>query len=95
MWDTTSRRILYKLPGHAGSVNELAFHPEEPISKYSPNQVIWGNRFRAGCMLVFHKTAQILLVAQTPSIKELGERSPLQPGAKPWAEQWGSTCGPG
>nr|XP_013998554.1 unnamed protein product [Salmo salar] len=31
VWDTTSRRILYKLPGHAGSVNEVAFHPEEPI----------------------------------------------------------------
>ena len=48
MWDTTSRRILYKLPGHAGSVNELAFHPEEPISKSSPPQVSWGNSFRAG-----------------------------------------------
>ncbi|XP_028675055.1 U5 small nuclear ribonucleoprotein 40 kDa protein [Erpetoichthys calabaricus] len=31
VWDTTSRRILYKLPGHAGSVNEVVFHPEEPI----------------------------------------------------------------
>ncbi|TRZ01125.1 hypothetical protein DNTS_007850 [Danionella cerebrum] len=31
IWDTTSRRILYKLPGHAGSVNEVAFHPDEPI----------------------------------------------------------------
>ncbi|MED6282172.1 U5 small nuclear ribonucleoprotein, partial [Characodon lateralis] len=31
IWDTTSRRILYKLPGHAGSVNEVVFHPEEPI----------------------------------------------------------------
>ncbi|ETE65037.1 U5 small nuclear ribonucleoprotein 40 kDa protein [Ophiophagus hannah] len=31
VWDTTSRRILYKLPGHAGSINEVAFHPEEPI----------------------------------------------------------------
>ncbi|KAK7125120.1 hypothetical protein R3I94_019229 [Phoxinus phoxinus] len=31
IWDTTTRRILYKLPGHAGSVNEVAFHPEEPI----------------------------------------------------------------
>lgn len=31
VWDTTSRRILYKLPGHAGSVNEVAFHPDEPI----------------------------------------------------------------
>ena len=34
IWDTTSRRILYKLPGHAGSVNEVDFHPEEPISKH-------------------------------------------------------------
>uniref|UniRef100_A0A3B3ZRM6 Uncharacterized protein n=1 Tax=Periophthalmus magnuspinnatus TaxID=409849 RepID=A0A3B3ZRM6_9GOBI len=31
IWDTTSRRILYKLPGHAGSVNEVVFHPEESI----------------------------------------------------------------
>ncbi|WAR18097.1 SNR40-like protein [Mya arenaria] len=31
VWDTTTRRILYKLPGHAGSVNEVVFHPEEPI----------------------------------------------------------------
>lgn len=35
VWDTTSRRILYKLPGHAGSVNEVAFHPEEPIGERS------------------------------------------------------------
>jgi len=34
IWDTTSRRILYKLPGHAGSVNEVDFHPFEPISKW-------------------------------------------------------------
>lgn len=33
IWDTTSRRMLYKLPGHAGSVNEVAFHPEEPIGE--------------------------------------------------------------
>lgn len=31
IWDTTSRRILYKLPGHKGSVNEVVFHPTEPI----------------------------------------------------------------
>jgi len=31
VWDTTSRRIVYKLPGHAGSVNEVDFHPFEPI----------------------------------------------------------------
>ncbi|XP_037079851.1 U5 small nuclear ribonucleoprotein 40 kDa protein-like isoform X2 [Pollicipes pollicipes] len=31
IWDTTSRRILYKLPGHNGSVNDCRFHPTEPI----------------------------------------------------------------
>eukprot|EP01113_Clastostelium_recurvatum_P025253 TRINITY_DN3039_c0_g1_i1.p1 TRINITY_DN3039_c0_g1~~TRINITY_DN3039_c0_g1_i1.p1 ORF type:complete len:377 (-),score=81.57 TRINITY_DN3039_c0_g1_i1:13-1104(-) len=31
VWDTTSRRLLYKLPGHAGSVNDVDFHPKEPI----------------------------------------------------------------
>jgi len=31
IWDTTSRMILYKLPGHSGSVNEVDFHPSEPI----------------------------------------------------------------
>lgn len=31
VWDTTSRMILYKLPGHQASVNEVDFHPTEPI----------------------------------------------------------------
>ncbi|XP_071955221.1 U5 small nuclear ribonucleoprotein 40 kDa protein-like isoform X1 [Antedon mediterranea] len=31
IWDTTTRRILYKLPGHSGSVNDVHFHPHEPI----------------------------------------------------------------
>lgn len=31
VWDTTSRRILYKLPGHNGSINDVDFHPKEPI----------------------------------------------------------------
>ena len=34
IWDTTSRRPIYKLPGHAGSVNEVDFHPTEPIGLY-------------------------------------------------------------
>ena len=33
IWDTTTRRILYKLPGHLGSVNDVDFHKVEPISK--------------------------------------------------------------
>ncbi|XP_065897886.1 U5 small nuclear ribonucleoprotein 40 kDa protein-like isoform X2 [Dysidea avara] len=31
IWDSVSRRILYKLPGHQGSVNDIDFHPKEPI----------------------------------------------------------------
>jgi Prp8 binding protein len=31
IWDVASRRLLYKLPGHNGSVNEASFHPLEPI----------------------------------------------------------------
>jgi len=31
IWDTTTRKIKYKLPGHKGSVNEVVFHPKEPI----------------------------------------------------------------
>ena len=31
VFDTTTRNILYKLPGHVGSVNEVDFHPKEPI----------------------------------------------------------------
>ncbi|KAF0307880.1 U5 small nuclear ribonucleoprotein [Amphibalanus amphitrite] len=44
IWDTTSRRILYKLPGHAGSVNDSRFHPNEPIlaSAASDKQIYLG-----------------------------------------------------
>lgn len=31
IWDTHSKKLLYKLPGHVGSVNEVVFHPKEPI----------------------------------------------------------------
>jgi len=31
VWDAASSRIKYKLPGHAGAVNEVAFHPTQPI----------------------------------------------------------------
>ncbi|KAG9300737.1 hypothetical protein G9A89_023535 [Geosiphon pyriformis] len=31
IWDVTTRRILYKLPGHKGCVNDVDFHPKEPI----------------------------------------------------------------
>lgn len=31
IWDVHTRQLTYKLPGHAGSVNEVVFHPKEPI----------------------------------------------------------------
>lgn len=31
IWDAATCKMQYKLPGHAGSVNECVFHPVEPI----------------------------------------------------------------
>jgi Prp8 binding protein len=31
VWDTVFQRLMYKLPGHLGSVNDVHFHPKEPI----------------------------------------------------------------
>lgn len=31
VWDAESGELRYHLPGHTGSVNEVAFHPKEPI----------------------------------------------------------------
>mmetsp|Transcript_5165 Transcript_5165/g.7155 ORF Transcript_5165/g.7155 Transcript_5165/m.7155 type:complete len:349 (+) Transcript_5165:62-1108(+) len=31
VWDEMSAQELYTLPGHTGSVNEVVFHPKEPI----------------------------------------------------------------
>ncbi|KAJ3093125.1 hypothetical protein HK102_007964 [Quaeritorhiza haematococci] len=31
IWDTATRKIAYKLPGHKGCVNEVDWHPREPI----------------------------------------------------------------
>lgn len=44
IWDSASRRLLYKLPGHNGSVNEATFHPSEPIvaSAGSDKQIYLG-----------------------------------------------------
>eukprot|EP01023_Acetabularia_acetabulum_P061274 TRINITY_DN7398_c0_g2_i2.p1 TRINITY_DN7398_c0_g2~~TRINITY_DN7398_c0_g2_i2.p1 ORF type:complete len:359 (-),score=31.67 TRINITY_DN7398_c0_g2_i2:276-1352(-) len=31
IWDVQSRNIQYRLPGHTASVNEVVFHPKQPI----------------------------------------------------------------
>jgi len=31
IWDVESARVLYKLPGHKGTVTAVDFHPKEPI----------------------------------------------------------------
>ena len=44
IWDTNSRKIMYKLPGHLGSVNDVDFHRMEPIvlSASSDKQIYLG-----------------------------------------------------
>ncbi|XP_063903689.1 U5 small nuclear ribonucleoprotein 40 kDa protein-like [Zophobas morio] len=44
IWDTASGRTIYKLPGHNGSVNDVDFHPTEPIvlSGASDKQIYLG-----------------------------------------------------
>ena len=39
MWDTMQQRLKYKLPGHMGSVNDVHFHPHEPICKLTSSDV--------------------------------------------------------
>lgn len=31
VWEIPTNKLLYKLPGHKGTVNETDFHPIEPI----------------------------------------------------------------
>ena len=31
IWDAATAHPAYKLPGHSGSVNEVDFHPTQPI----------------------------------------------------------------
>jgi len=31
IWNSTNRQITYRLPGHLGSVNDVQFHPTQPI----------------------------------------------------------------
>ena len=31
IWDALTSAHVYYLPGHKGSVNEVTFHPKEPI----------------------------------------------------------------
>ena len=44
IWDTNTRKIMYKLPGHLGSVNDVDFHKVEPIilSASSDKQIYLG-----------------------------------------------------
>ncbi|PRP89616.1 hypothetical protein PROFUN_00880 [Planoprotostelium fungivorum] len=44
IWDANTTKVLYKLPGHRGSVNDVDFHPTEPIiaSASSDNNIYLG-----------------------------------------------------
>ena len=44
VWNANSAKMLFKLPGHLGSVNAVDFHPKEPIvlSAGSDKQIYLG-----------------------------------------------------
>ena len=45
IWDYEDSKIAYKLPGHLGSINDVAFHPAEPISKLNISLIEGGMLF--------------------------------------------------
>lgn len=45
IWESETGKIVYKLPGHTGSINDVDFHPSEPISMSWFNCYLWTNYF--------------------------------------------------
>ena len=85
IWDTVFQRLIYKLPGHLGSVNDVDFHPKEPISKWREGRregVREGGRERkerggkeGACHQVGGRTTLYLSNREVPGV--LGYRSCL------------------
>ncbi|KAL9075779.1 MAG: hypothetical protein Q9157_003908 [Trypethelium eluteriae] len=56
VWDVGNGRLLYKLPGHKGTVNDVRFAPgDEPIRKFPAGHSKFHalTRFSASCLRVF------------------------------------------
>lgn len=51
VWDAMTQQLIYKLPGHRGSVNDVDFHPSEPIRKLCSQGSYWCGLL---CVLVAH-----------------------------------------
>lgn len=48
IWNVTTNELLYKLPGHTGSVNSTHFHPTQPIiASASTDRQIYVGEFNA------------------------------------------------
>ncbi|KAK6037244.1 hypothetical protein COOONC_25251, partial [Cooperia oncophora] len=62
VWDAASRYILYKLPGHLGSVNATDLHPTEPIFELI---------FRNMCEVIRKGIGRIYLSSSTCIFKNL------------------------
>lgn len=61
VWDTRSANLLYKLPGHKGTVNDARFSPsEDPISKFP--QIFW--LFRLIILVVSASSDRNLLLGE-------------------------------
>ena len=59
VWDAKSGKILYKLPGHRGTVNEVDWHPKEPIGKreFIPGEGRGGRGGRGRWKVATHLTS--------------------------------------
>jgi len=63
IWDTRSAKLLYKLPGHKGTVNDVRFSPtEEPISTYYFHS--WGPHLTNDAEVVSGSTDRNILLGE-------------------------------
>lgn len=65
VWELDTKKLLYKLPGHRGTVNDMRFSPNatEPISK----------RFSTTCYLHRGTNSSIVVSASSDKTLLLGE----------------------
>ena len=72
MWDVDSQKLVYKLPGHLGSVNDVDFHRcKLKLLKFTPFDII-----RLSCNLSFSSVEPIILSVGSDKNIYLGEFEP-------------------
>lgn len=61
VWDVGVRRIVYKLPGHKGVVNDVDWHPREPIGKKKKKMLGVGRVLIYILILIFNSQPSLSL----------------------------------